>query len=372
MCNSFLSGADCTPRYPEAMRVLAAVCVSLISLTAAAQYEESITVARVLADVRVTRYGGQPIAGLTPADFTVRIGGKEAVVRSVTWRGADGTSSTASLEEEGDLPLTDDAAEAEDAVEDDQPYEPPAGRLFVVFVQTDFARNRARVTGQMKFGRYAEEIIAGLAPEDRVAVFSFDSHLKFRQDFTTDKEAVQAAMRDSIRIDDPPLPPVVAEPSLRSRLDPQAMRRAASSEAALLIVAKALRGIDGPKTLILLGWGLGQRVGNAVEMTRQWPAAQAALLDARVTIYALDTTAASGHDLAIGLSAAAGATGGFYASTYDLPQIAVNRLRESLTGYYELEIDVPEGTKPGTRALEVKVKPSGALVMAQPTVLIRE
>jgi len=350
------------------MRVLAAVCIALIPLTAAAQYEETITVARVLADVRVTRYGGQAVTGLTPEDFSVRIGGKDAVVRSVTWRGSDGDTSVALRDDEEE----DEPTPADETAEDDQPYEPPAGRLFVVFVQTDFARNRARVTGQMKFGRYAEQIIEGLAPEDRVAVFSFDSHLKFRQDFTTDKEAVQAAMRDSIRIDDPPLPPVVAEPSLRPRLDPQAMRRAASSEAALLILARALHGIDGPKTLILLGWGLGQRVGNAVEMTRQWPAAQAALLDARVTIYALDTTAASGHDLAIGLSAAAGATGGFYASTYDLPQIAVNRLRETLNGYYELEIDVPEGTKPGTRALEVKVKQSGALVMAQRDVLIRE
>lgn len=331
------------------MRTLTILGVMLLALPAAAQYQESITVVRILVDVRVTDSHGEPITGLTGEDFDVRIGGQRAPVESVSWipdtREAAIAASSATVEELADLP-------------------PPAGRLIVVFVQTDFSRNTARVVGQMHFQHYAEQIIEALQPEDRVAVFSFDSHLKFRLDFSNNKSEIQAAIRDSMLVNHPPPPQIVPNPALAPRLDPKAMRAADDSETALILVGNALRPIPGPKSMLLLGWGLGQRTGRTVSMRPKWTIARRALEAARVSIFALDTTDADYHDLEIGLNVAAQQTGGFYAKTHSFPQIAVQRLQRTLTGHYELELRRPEGLKPGTHPLDVRVKTRGVTVLA--------
>ena len=84
-----------------------------------------------------------------------------------------------------------------------------------------------------------------------------------RLDFTSDKQAVRAAMRDAVLINEPPPPPIVPNPSLASKLDAKEMKRAVNSEAALLILGNALRNIEGPKSLLLMGWGLGERRGGS-------------------------------------------------------------------------------------------------------------
>ena len=110
----------------------------------------------------------------------------------------------------------------------------PRGRLFIFFFQTDFARNPSRVLGQMDIIRRIDSFLDFLEPDDRVAVLSFDSHLKFRLDFTDDKHRIAAAMHDAILINEPNLPPIVPLPSLASHLEPQAMKDAANPETALL------------------------------------------------------------------------------------------------------------------------------------------
>jgi len=67
------------------MRRLALACTFLLTVEALAQYEETITVARILIDVRVTDMAGNPVMNLTAEDFDVRLGGKSAKVESVTW-----------------------------------------------------------------------------------------------------------------------------------------------------------------------------------------------------------------------------------------------------------------------------------------------
>jgi VWFA-related protein len=344
------------------MRRFLLVSVLLLSWTAAAQFQESITVARILLDVRVTDADGNPIKGLAADDFTVKLGGKAAKVESVTWIADVLREDEPGVESPG-LPAGAESA-GSTSVEAGRLTASSPGRLFVVFVQTDFARNHERVTGQMHFERFAEEMIDGLQPEDRVAVFSFDSHLKFRLDFTSDKSSVQAAIRDSIQVNEPPPPPIVPNPSLARRLEAKAMLAAPDSETALILIANALRPIEGPKTLLLIGWGLGQRVGGMVEMKPKWLIARHALDASRVSIFALDTTFADYHDLEIGLQHAAKSTGGFYAKTHEFPRIAINRLQRTLTGHYELELRRPDELRPGTHGIDIRVKQRGAIVLA--------
>jgi VWFA-related protein len=333
------------------MRRLAAL-LAVLAFPAAAQFRESITVARALIDVRVTDFDGDAMSDLTADDFEVTIGGKKAEILSATW-----------IEDTGqpDNPTTS---------QPDNPDRPTArspGRLFIYFIQTDFARASERIRGQMHFFLYAEEMVEMLEPEDRVAVFSFDSHLKFRLDFTSDKEAILDATRAALLIDHPSSPPIVPAPSLASRLDRQEMKRAADSESALLILGNALRNIPGPKSMILMGWGLGELTLVGVRMKPKYKIARNALDAARVTIFALDTTFADYHSLEAGLGQAAEDTGGFYAKTHNFPKHAITRLRRTLAGHYELELRRPNALKPGTHALNVRVKRRGAVVLAPNT-----
>jgi VWFA-related protein len=334
---------------------------ALCAVLAAPQLQEEITVSRVLVDVRVTDFAGEPVTDLIASDFDVRIAGKRAVVESVEWV-PDVVERRAGFSPP--LPSGEPERRAE--------ARPTSGRLIVLFVQTDFGRNTWRTQGHMKFLLYADELIDTFAPEDRIAVLSFDSHLKFRLDFSSDRAAIRQALRDTIFTDSPPPPPIVPSPSLAAYLDRDELRRAAVSETGIALVADALRPIPGPKTIVLLGWGLGERQGSSgVWMRRQWRDARAALDAARVSIFALDTTDADSHDLEVGLIAAAEQTGGFYAKTNVFPSLAIQRLGRTLSGHYELTLRAHEDLDLGTKELIVRVKRRGATVLAPATVSIR-
>lgn len=330
---------------------LALFVASVAFTTSAQELRESIDVVRILFDVRVTEYGGDPILGLDPGDFNVTIAGRKVNVESVRW-----------VDETTGIVISAKGVETPDA--SDEIVEEKRGRLIVIFVQTDFAREPSRVAGQLNFLKHAEAMIDAFADEDRIAVFSFDSHLKFRLDFTSDKEKVKEQIRAALRTDTPPPPPIVPNPALASRLNADEMKNAANSETALVLLGNSLRQIEGPKTLLLLGWGLGVRSGDRVEMRPQWTAARRALDAARTSIFSLDTTVADYHDLQVGLMKAAEDTGGFYAKTHNFPQLAVDRLQRTLTGHYELELRRPDGLARGTHPVVVTVKNRNALVMA--------
>jgi VWFA-related protein len=333
------------------MRRLLIPLLLFVAVSAHAQLQESIDVVRILFHVRVTEFGGEPILGLDADDFNVTIGRKKVKVESVRW-----------VDETTGIVISADGVSTPG--EDDVVIEEKRGRLVVIFVQTDFAREPSRVAGQLNFLKHAEAMIDAFAPEDRVAVFSFDSHLKFRSDFTDDKEKVKEQIRAALRTDIPPPPPIVPNPALASRLKPDEMRDAANSETALVLLGNALRHIEGPKTLLLLGWGLGVRSGGTVQMRPQWKAARNALDASRTSIFALDTTVADYHDLQVGLIKAAEDTGGFYAKTHQFPQLAVERLQRTLSGHYELELRRPDQLERGTHAVIVTVKNRSALVLA--------
>ncbi|HEY0158179.1 MAG TPA: hypothetical protein VGF28_12925 [Thermoanaerobaculia bacterium] len=329
---------------PHLFCLLLAACVAA---PAFAQYEESITVQRMLLEVRVTKYGGEPVTGLAPADFKVRIGGQPVDVASAIWQ---------------------DEGKSGEPCADGRNCLPTPGRLVVVFIQTDFTRQNLRVTRQMNFRRYAEQIVNAFAAEDRIAVVSFDSHLKFRCDLTTDREAAITAMRRAILIDAPTPPPAVPEPSLAPLLDAKKLKDAVNAEQALLLVGEALRRIDGPKTLLLIGWGLGDHLRGVFHTKPAWKPARRALVDGRVNVIAVDT--GFGGQLSEGLRVAATQTGGFYSSAAELPQVVVNRVQKTLRGRYELELIAPVPIAPGVYDVVVSVMRGAAVVLAPDSITI--
>src|SRR5262245_21098836 len=328
--------ADCRLA-PMHRTLLALLCVAAAAKpalsgaegAAVAQVQEKITVERILVDVRVTNDSGDPILGLKPEDFRVKIDDKLAKVESVDWIPESAAARA--------LAEIDEPPKVEVNTSMDQPA--PRGRLLIFLFQTDFARNSSRVTGQMQVVNMRDKWLDWIEDDDRVAVFSFDSHLKFYLDFTNDKERIKDAMEQALFIQEPLPPRTVPMPSLARRIDREEMRKAASSEAALIILGNALRSIPGPKSLILFGWGLGHYVhGSGVYMDWKYGPARYVLEQARVSVFSMDFTQADAHSLAVGLGKAAEDTGGFYASTFRFPTQALERLQHTLAGHYELEV----------------------------------
>lgn len=348
--------------------IVAAICVAAAASAAVGQstagaavatqgLQEKITVERILIDARVTNASGDPILGLQPEDFRVRIDGKPATVESVEWI----PETTLAR----DLANIDAPPPAEVNTSIDQPA--PRGRLLVFFFQTDFAREPSRIIGQQHILVTADKWLDWIEEDDRVAVFSFDSHMKFHLDFTGDKQRIRDAMERALYIEEPLPPRMVPMPSLAKRMDREEMRKAYSPEAALIIIGNALRSIPGPKSLILFGWGLGRWTpGVGVFMEPKYAGARYALERARVSVFSIDFTQADGHTLSAGLNKAAEDTGGFYASTFRFPQLALDRLQRTLSGHYELEVRKPETKVRGAHSIEVTVpKRRNANVMAR-------
>jgi len=337
-----------------------AVVILFMAASAFAQLEERINVERIIVDTRVTDDHGNPITGLTAKDFRVRIDGIPATVASSEW-----IPETAL---ERDL-ASNQMAEVNTTL--DQPA--PRGRLLIFFYQTDFARNSSRVAGQMQTVVNANDWLDWLDVEDRVAVFSFDSHLKFRLDFTNDRNHIKDAMEQALLTGEAPKPRTVPMPALAGRLNADEMRKAGSPEAALIILANALRPIPGPKSIILFGWGLGRLTPSGVMMESKYVAARQALESARASVFSIDFTQADSHSLEVGLGQVAGDTGGFYAKTFRFPKIAIERLQKTLAGHYELEVRKPDTKVRGTHTIEVEVPSQRrATVLARSTYVDRD
>jgi len=314
---------------------------------------EQVEVPRVLIDARVVDHRGDPIASLGARDFRVLVDGRPVTLESVEW--VEGTQPFA----EGLNP--------EQAAVTGGPIAPP-GRLIVFFFQTDFAS--VRLTGLMRMKARAVQMLDTLQPTDRVAVVSFDSHLRFRQDFTSDRERLGAAIHRAILFGGEERTEASPFPSLLPSFDLAAAAKAASPETGLLVVGRALEKLPGAKSLVYFGWGLGQLSGGSVmrrvTMGRDYAPARAALARARATVFAIDVTDADFHDLEVGLERVAEDTGGFYAKTNVFPGQAMTRLEGALAGHYVLVVVRPDGPH-GTHAISVEVSKPELTVLARPT-----
>jgi VWFA-related protein len=314
--------------------------------------------------LRVVDGRGEPIRGLEPRDFRVRLGGKEVPVVAVDWISSTPPASAAMATP----PTPEPTAASTPALLEPSPV--PAGKLVVFFVQAD-ANSAVRTRGHLKTLPYVKKLLAAFDPEDRVAVVSFDSHLKLWQDFTTDRDAAHAAVDRAVRFGAAPpaaLPamPAGGPPSLAQGFDVVKAADIASPEKALAETAAALRPIGGEKVLIFLGWGLGRFGSGGTTMTPGFSPAIRALAAAHTSVFVLDVTEASAHDLEIGLESVAEATGGTYAKTFEEPELAIRELARTISGYYVLTLDPDQLPRGEVGKLRIDLREKRGTVLVRP------
>ena len=292
-------------------------------------FQAAIDVSLLSWVVRVVEIGGSPILGLRPEDLRVRVGKQEIPVVGLDWIAPGGAGEQAEPESEIVQGWIDGTVGAIAA---------PEGRLVVVFVQASLTSSH--IGGQIRLRPWTRRLLATLHPDDRVAVVSFDSHMKLWQDFSRDLEATHAAI-DRAMVYSHEIEVAPAEPhSLARHFARAAAFDAASPERALELLGKALEPLPGEKTVLYLGWGLGRFDGPAgVRMTPAFKPAVQALRAARAAVFVLDVTSADYHSLEVGLQNVAEATGGLYFSTFRLPQVATRILAKAISGYYVLTVD---------------------------------
>jgi len=338
---------------PSVIRIAVLMTVLATALTPAVAQQTPTTfgtivdVTRILTEVRVVDDAGYPIADLGPEDFRVKISGKRAEVESVTW--IPTTSEAAALvatPQDGVMPSGTLLTE-------------PKPRLIVVLFQTDIALYR--IKGVVRMAPQAADFVRNLAPTDRVAFLTFESHLELRSDFTVDHEGLANMITTTEILEGTIEPPEPSSPRLSEYFNFKQARKAATMSDALELVAQALAPMPGPKTLVLFGWGVGRYNRGHRITTPGVTNAIAALATARTSVFSLDITTADWHTLEIGLRKVSEDTGGIYLKTHLFPETAMDKLVRVISSYYELSI-VPPPMLKHPYLIEVSVKRPGARV----------
>ncbi|MFL6197381.1 MAG: hypothetical protein ACJ75H_24555 [Thermoanaerobaculia bacterium] len=322
-------------------------------------FADEITVALSTVVVRVVDTWGKPILGLSPRNFRARVGKTEIPVVAADWYGTGEA-------DEPDTPTAAPEAAAEAEAESVALTAARPGRLVLVFVQADL--NPSRISGQLRLRPYTEELLASLPARDHIAVVSYDSHLKLRQDFTRDRQATHAAIDEGMLFGEAPTDLKPGEPSLARHFDFAAAKEAASPERGLELTAEALSQVRGEKLLIFLGWGLGRFSGDGVHMTPAFYRAVRALGKAKAPVFVLDITSADGHSLEAGLQSVAEATGGMYLSTFRLPNLATDVLAKAISGYYVITLD-PGGLTGVAGRVTLELRGKRGTILARPAVV---
>lgn len=361
MFTSYIGGK---PLNPFRRAVFLAVFWALAGGESAAQPQplvERVDVARVIIDVRVIDDEGRPIRGLEPDDFEVRIDDEPVRVESAFWVGEDAGNEDSS---EAPIESTEIAGFLDPA---------DRGQLVVFVVQKSLVHSRA--LGLLRVLMHSERLLAGITPADRVAVVSFDSHLKIWVDFTDDLDRVRTLLADEIMFERPPALEPEGEPSLLARLSQDEGRRTWEIQEALQLLGEALEPLPGAKSVVLIGYGFGDlrvvlgMVGSSLDDS--YHEARAALETARVSVFTLDVTQADYHTFEHGLQMVAEDTGGFFVRTYRLPpRRVIDRVANAIRGRYVLFTERPD-VEPGEYPIEVDVTDVDGTVLARSTYVAR-
>ena len=322
-------------RFEIAGRLIVAVGALALGSGIAAQqpprFDERVDVPRIIVDARVLDARGDPLPGLTAGDFKARIDGKPARVESATWVGGI-ASGNEGPEPGGAIPRPDRPGPS-----------PRPGRLIVFLFQKDL--EPSRIVGLMRMLLKSRDLLATLAADDRIAILSFDSHLKIWTDFTRDRETLDHVLAHGVLFEHPPGVRASGTPSLLGRFGPEQARRTYGIERALELIGEALEPLPGSKSLVLVGHGFGRLSRGSVSMERGFGPAREALVASRTAVFSLDVTEADYHSLEAGLQLISSQTGGFYARTHLFPDAALRRLSGALAGYYVLFIERPSTSR---------------------------
>jgi VWFA-related protein len=286
------------------------------------QFTDRLDVDRLVVDVRALDGMGRAIPELAAEDFAVRISGKPARVESATWVGAGAVSP-----EPGGGAFPDGVI--------------PHGRLIVLLFQKDLEPRR--IAGLMRMLFRARTFLDTLGPDDRVAVVSFDSHLKIWLDFTADRAPVRRILERGLLLESPrPIGEPIDAISLTRTLTQAAGRRAYPIEQGLRLIGEALEPLPGSKSIVLFGHGFGRYTADGVMKENGYDEALAALQRARAAVFSIDVTQADYHSLEVGLQAVSEETGGFYERSFHFPDRMVQRLAGALAGHYVLLVEPVE------------------------------
>ncbi len=341
------------PRRGAAPAIVVALCVVAGLAAQQQQRVERVDVSRVLIDVRVVDDTGRPILGLEPYDFRVRIGDQPVFVESALWVGGAAPRREPN-------PLRDLAGRPEAASE-------VSPQLIVFVVQKSLERDR--LIGLLRILQESERLLAGLTSADRVAVLSFDSHLKIWLDFTGDLDRVRTVLADEVMFRKPTAIAPGRGLSLVSRLSQEVGRKTYAIEDALRLLGDALEPLPGTKSVVLIGYGFGPAM-PAITVTsvldESYEEARAALHAARAAVFSLDVTDVDVHTFELGLETVAVETGGFFARTHLNARGAMDRVGHALAGHYVLFTERPD-VKAGTHPIEVELLRQQGLVLARST-----
>lgn len=334
-----------------------ALCVALVLLADPVsaqppQRSEQVVVARLIVDARVVDDDGHAVKGLDADDFDVRIGGQPVRVESAQWIGgaepAPGPLASTSL---GGVVGTG-----------------PRGRLVVFVVQKSLQRDR--LAGLLRILHDSGRLLEALTPDDRVAVLSFDSHLKIWLDFTDDLDRVRTVLTDEIMFSEPGPLEGGDGVSMTAGLSRDAGRSTYAMEDALARLGHALEPLPGAKSVILIGYGFGEMtVALGMVGSRANPGydkARDALHSARAAVFSLDVTDVDYHTFEHGLETVSTETGGFFVRTRNRARRAIAQVADALVGHYVLFTQVPE-IEPGTHAIEVDLVGGQGTVFARTT-----
>ncbi|MEO8190608.1 MAG: VWA domain-containing protein [Acidobacteriota bacterium] len=315
-------------------------------------YRDEARVERVILDAHVTDNKGEALPRLGAADFELRVDGAMVPLESADWIPAG--------EPEVSVPSAADSSMPSAVSTEAAP-----GRLLIFFFQTDYTTSR--LIGLVRMGLQARRFLDTLLPSDRVAVLSFDSHLKLRQDFTDDRARILAAIHASLRTGPPKLSEPEPGPSLARHFDYAGAQDAVTPEGALALIARAATPLPGGKEMLFFGWGLQTIGGMSGANPRDridYAEALPALARARITIFSLDVTDADHHSLEKTLSHIADLTGGTYSKTHIFPDAAMERVRRAIAGRYVLVFKKPDGGR-GVHAVAVRLVGRKGTVMAR-------
>ena len=335
---------------------------------------ERVDVARVIIDVRVLDDDGEAIRGLQPDDFEVRIDDEPVRVESALWVGGDAGEEA---DDGGAAGAGDGGAAGENILRSSgiAGFVAPEdrGQLIVFVVQKSLVHSRA--LGLLRLLMHSERLLARVAPADRVAVLSFDSHLKIWLDFTDDLDSVRTVLADEIMFGRPPVLEPSGEPSLLATLSQDEGRRTWEVQEALRELGEALEPLPGAKSVVLIGYGFGDlrvvlgMVGSSLD--DRYHEARAALEAARASVFTLDVTQADYHTFEHGLQAVAEDTGGFYVRTYlKPPRRMVDQVANAIAGRYVLFTERPD-VEPGEYPIEVEVADVDGRVLSRSTYVAR-